>query len=220
MCVSYGSYLPAAGGKRTWARRCIRRDAGQSFLIDRVVWLSRYGLEGPRGARETRVSHPRRVAMDDDACRGTRAAGQDVVWSLTEGRRAPISRPAFSRRRFVLRAADVIARSRARDISCDDKLTRPAWNPPPHRVAGPLPQRALGFLGVNHPVRARAIAIVFNPWFDRFIMSLIMLNCLFLAMDSKEPGFAETTRGCVRHPPPENSPINNPPRNHADDLRR
>ena len=65
---------------------------------------------------------------------------------------------------------------------------------------------------MNHPVRARAIAIVFNPWFDRFIMSLIMLNCLFLAMDSKEPGFAETTRGCVRHPPPENFPIQQPHR--------
>ena len=120
------------------------------------------------------------------------------------------------------RATDAIVPPRARGVSRDHPLTQPARNPPLRTASQDLlPKRALGFLGVNHPVRARAIAIIFNPWFDRFIMSLIMLNCLFLAMDSKEPHFAETTRGCVRHPTPspENSPESTtaPPRDREGD---
>ena len=33
-------------------------------------------------------------------------------------------------------------------------------------------------------------------------MTLILLNCVFLAMDSKAPGFEETTRGCASPPAP------------------
>jgi hypothetical protein len=56
-------------------------------------------------------------------------------------------------------------------------------------------------LEANHPARAWAIRVVFNPWFDRVVMGFIALNCLFLAMDSKAPDFRESRRGCERAPP-------------------
>ena len=58
-----------------------------------------------------------------------------------------------------------------------------------------LPKKSLFFLTVDNPVRKVAINIVFSKWFDRFILSLIFFNCVFLAIDSKEPDFEDTIRG-------------------------
>ena len=134
-----------------------------------------------------------------------------MVWSLTEGRRAPISRPAFFASTIrTVRGRRHCALSRARHFPRRQADPTRVESAPPHRVAGPTSPAGARIPRREPSVRARAIAIVFNPWFDRFIMSLIMLNCLFLAMDSKEPGFAETTRGCVRHPPAREFPIQQP----------
>jgi hypothetical protein len=39
---------------------------------------------------------------------------------------------------------------------------------------------------VTNPIRQRVISIVLNPWFDRFILMVIIANCIFLALD--DPG--------------------------------
>lgn len=58
-----------------------------------------------------------------------------------------------------------------------------------------LPEKSLFCLQKTHPVRSWAIGVVYNKWFDRVIMGLIFFNCVFLAIDSKEPDFADTIRG-------------------------
>ena len=50
------------------------------------------------------------------------------------------------------------------------------------------------------------MSLIRNPWFDRVVMTLILLNCVFLAMDSRELVFEETTRGCVTRPPQRPTP--------------
>eukprot|EP00959_Pyramimonas_sp_CCMP1952_P286007 5980416-Pyramimonas_sp.AAC.1 len=55
--------------------------------------------------------------------------------------------------------------------------------------------RALYMLTTENPIRKRVIKIVKSKLFDRTILSLILFNCLFLAMDSKEPNFSDTSRG-------------------------
>ena len=60
-----------------------------------------------------------------------------------------------------------------------------------------LMEKSLGVLTADNPVRKIAIRACFHRYFDRAVMAVIALNCVFLAMDSKAPGFAETTRGKV-----------------------
>ena len=43
---------------------------------------------------------------------------------------------------------------------------------------------------VTNPLRQNVISIVMNPWFDRFILAVIVLNCIQLALD--DPGEAQT----------------------------
>ena len=41
-------------------------------------------------------------------------------------------------------------------------------------------------LSVTNPFRNRIIQVVtVNPWFDRFILFVILMNCMFLAMDTE-----------------------------------
>ena len=61
---------------------------------------------------------------------------------------------------------------------------------------------SLCFFSVSHPVRRFAIDAIEWVWFDRIVLLLIVINCVFLAMDSKAPGFEETTRGCASPPAP------------------
>ena len=60
-----------------------------------------------------------------------------------------------------------------------------------------LIEKSLGVLTAENPIRKIAIRACFHPHFDRVVLGVIALNCVFLAMDSKAPGFAETTRGNV-----------------------
>jgi hypothetical protein len=39
---------------------------------------------------------------------------------------------------------------------------------------------------VTHPLREKAIKIVVNPWFDRFILLFIFLNSVALALDNPQ----------------------------------
>lgn len=56
-------------------------------------------------------------------------------------------------------------------------------------------EKSLYVLPVHNPLRNFAIRVVYHRHFDKVIMGLIGLNCVFLAMDSKAPGFEDTTRG-------------------------
>jgi hypothetical protein len=58
-----------------------------------------------------------------------------------------------------------------------------------------LQPKSLFFLETKNPVRAFAVKVVFNKWFDRLILTLIFFNCVFLSMDSLEPDFEDTLRG-------------------------
>mmetsp|Transcript_58372 Transcript_58372/g.186072 ORF Transcript_58372/g.186072 Transcript_58372/m.186072 type:complete len:1616 (+) Transcript_58372:485-5332(+) len=60
-----------------------------------------------------------------------------------------------------------------------------------------LPERALFMLSLNNPIRKRAIHTIKSKIFERTILILIMLNCIFLAMNSNEPDFEETNLGKV-----------------------
>ena len=78
----------------------------------------------------------------------------------------------------------------------------------PHPPLTPqeLPEKSLWVFRKENPVRRLCVSLIRNPWFDRVVMTLILLNCVFLAMDSREPGFEETTRGCVTRPRPSAKP--------------
>ena len=66
-----------------------------------------------------------------------------------------------------------------------------------------LIEKSLGVLTADNPIRKIAIRACFHPHFDRVVLGVIALNCVFLAMDSNAPGFAETTRGkAVRYSEP------------------
>ena len=69
-----------------------------------------------------------------------------------------------------------------------------------------LPPRSLLMLSLNNPIRKGAVMVVKNRNFDRAVLLLIVINCVFLAMDSKAPDFRESQRGCERAPPTETLP--------------
>ena len=47
-------------------------------------------------------------------------------------------------------------------------------------------------LSVTNPFRNRIIRLVaINPWFDRFILVVIFLNCAFLAIDKEVDGITD-----------------------------
>ena len=54
-----------------------------------------------------------------------------------------------------------------------------------------LPPRSLLMLSLNNPIRKGAVMVVKNRNFDRAVLLLIVINCVFLAMDSKQVGFEE-----------------------------
>jgi uncharacterized membrane protein len=58
-----------------------------------------------------------------------------------------------------------------------------------------LIEKSLFVLTADNPIRKIAIKVCFHRHFDRVVMGVIALNCVFLAMDSKAPGFADTARG-------------------------
>ena len=80
-----------------------------------------------------------------------------------------------------------------------DRDARAPFTPRPTQE---LPEKSLWVFRKEHPARRLCISLIRNPWFDRVVMTLILLNCVFLAMDSKAPGFEETTRGCASPPAP------------------
>jgi hypothetical protein len=45
-----------------------------------------------------------------------------------------------------------------------------------------LVERSLYLFTLDNPIRKAAIATVANVWFDRTVLSLILANCVFLAM--------------------------------------
>ena len=50
-------------------------------------------------------------------------------------------------------------------------------------------------LSAENPLRAFAIRVCYHKHFDKAILGLIALNCVFLAMDSNAPNFENTDRG-------------------------
>jgi hypothetical protein len=66
-----------------------------------------------------------------------------------------------------------------------------------HKMCDNLCPRALFYFTTQNPLRKRVIKIVKSKMFDQTVLVLILVNCLFLAMDSKEPNFVDTPRGQV-----------------------
>ena len=60
-----------------------------------------------------------------------------------------------------------------------------------------LPPRSLLMLSLNNPIRKGAVMVVKNRNFDRAVLLLIVINCVFLAMDSKQVGFEESSVGKI-----------------------
>ncbi len=63
----------------------------------------------------------------------------------------------------------------------------------PKKVKEPATQKVYANMSiccmtVTNPFREKILAIVMNAWFDRYILLVIMANCVFLAIDdpSKE----------------------------------
>jgi hypothetical protein len=86
----------------------------------------------------------------------------------------------------------------------DEDTVAAAARPPPPPRARParcpsqtLPLKSCYVFTLENPIRRRLIRVVYSKSFDRVIMLTIMLNCVFLAMDSNAPDFDETDRGCV-----------------------
>lgn len=69
--------------------------------------------------------------------------------------------------------------------------------PPPtyEELTRGLPPKSLFFLGLNNPIRKAAVMTVKHKWFDKTTLSLILGNCIFLAMDSKVANFESTPAG-------------------------
>ena len=74
-----------------------------------------------------------------------------------------------------------------------------------------LQPKSMFFLEVKNPVRAFAVKVVFNKWFDRLFLTLIFFNCVFLSMDSLEPDFEDTLRGQGARVPSHRSQQSVPP---------
>ena len=60
-----------------------------------------------------------------------------------------------------------------------------------------LPPRSLFVLSLSNPLRMGAVMLVKSRYFDRFILMLIIVNCMFLTMDSKALGFESSSVGKV-----------------------
>ena len=58
-----------------------------------------------------------------------------------------------------------------------------------------LPNHSLFVLGKENPMRKAMIKVVKSQTFDQFILLLILANCVFLAMDTKEVLFEESAWG-------------------------
>ena len=58
-----------------------------------------------------------------------------------------------------------------------------------------IPDYSLFILGKRNPIRAATISLVKGPYFDQFILLLILANCVFLAMDTNEVLFEESSLG-------------------------
>lgn len=69
--------------------------------------------------------------------------------------------------------------------------------PPPtyEELCAGLPKTSLMVFGLENPIRKSAILLIKNKYFDKTILLLILLNCIFLAMDSNEPDFESTSMG-------------------------
>mmetsp|Transcript_3541 Transcript_3541/g.12709 ORF Transcript_3541/g.12709 Transcript_3541/m.12709 type:complete len:1714 (-) Transcript_3541:989-6130(-) len=57
--------------------------------------------------------------------------------------------------------------------------------------------RALFCLTLQNPLRRSVVYIIKSKHFERFILFLILSNCIFLAMDVNKPNFEETNTGIV-----------------------
>ena len=65
------------------------------------------------------------------------------------------------------------------------------------RCASACPPRSLFVLSLSNPLRMGAVLLVKSRYFDRFILMLIIVNCMFLTMDSKALGFESSSVGKV-----------------------
>jgi len=64
-------------------------------------------------------------------------------------------------------------------------------------IKSTLPKRSLFVFSLDNPIRKGLIYTVRSMHFGRFILFLILANCVLLAMDTKEPGFEKTATGQV-----------------------
>ena len=73
---------------------------------------------------------------------------------------------------------------------------RGAWRPKTYdELCEGLPNHSLFVLGKGNPMRKAMIKVVKSQTFDQFILLLILANCVFLAMDTKEVLFEESAWG-------------------------
>jgi hypothetical protein len=74
-----------------------------------------------------------------------------------------------------------------------------AWSFPPMRsyeeLCEGLSPKSLLLFSLSNPVRRVCIHTVRSKPFERLSLLLILCNCVFLAMDSNDPDFADTQRG-------------------------
>mmetsp|Transcript_3119 Transcript_3119/g.7221 ORF Transcript_3119/g.7221 Transcript_3119/m.7221 type:complete len:1718 (+) Transcript_3119:685-5838(+) len=72
-----------------------------------------------------------------------------------------------------------------------------AFDGPPtyEQLSSGLPPKSLWVLSLQNPIRKVAVTIVKNKKFDKCILFLILLNCIFLAMSSQEPNFERSPAG-------------------------
>ena len=69
----------------------------------------------------------------------------------------------------------------------------------PQELCEGLPERSLFAFNLNNPIRKLCIYVIRSWYFDQFILGIIFLNCIFLAMQTREPGFDQSARGRVVH---------------------
>jgi len=79
--------------------------------------------------------------------------------------------------------------------SKDKKGAEPKPPPTYEEICAGLPKTSLIIFGLENPIRKGAIMLIKNKFFDKTILFLILLNCIFLAMDSNEPHFESTSMG-------------------------
>ena len=148
----------------------------------------------PHGTEHVPHGDATSVKFDNRSTRGSRPANRfgDEVWPL----RTRILGQAHPRRRYRP-SPTALTDPRASPSRESPNLTTIHHQSSRKKKTSQsiLIEKSLYVLPVHNPLRNFAIRVVYHRHFDKVIMGLIGLNCVFLAMDSKAPGFEDTTRG-------------------------